>query len=235
MAALSQEATLINLNFSQMLLQKVEEKKMANPNPFEEPGTRSTTMAYRYRKFSMDGTEIIVRTELDTFTTIAGKEQYVKLCALNEFDPRLSGSVDWRRKLDTQNGAVLAAELKNNSNKLAQWTAKAFMSGSDHMRMGFVSRQHPKDCYQHSVLQVQTNTTESFARQINLDMHNCWGILKGYVDLLGRQEPGKYVLLKDPNKPLVRIYNVPMDAFDVREEVVEEGEMEEMDFDEDFQ
>jgi translation initiation factor 3 subunit D len=235
-SALSQEATLINLNFSQHLLQKkAPEEKFASPNPFEQPGSKSVTMAYRYRKFSMDGTEIIVRTELDTFMDVGGKRSFVKLCALNEFDPRLSGSVDWRRKLDTQNGAVLAAELKNNSNKLAMWTAKAQMAGADHMRMGFVSRVHPKDCYNHSILQVQTNTTAAFARQINLDMEQCWGIVKGFVDVLGRQEPGKYVMLKDPNKPLVRIYAVPEDAFDaVAEEAIDE-EMEELDYDDDFQ
>jgi len=232
-AALSQEATMININFSQHLLQKkAEPVRFANPNPFEEPGTRSVVNAYRYRKFNMDGMEMLVRTELDTVTEYAGKKGYVKLCALNEFDPRLSGSVDWRRKLDTQTGAVIAAELKNNSNKLAQWTAKAFMSGSDHMRMGFVSRVHPKDCFNHSILQVQTNTTEAFARQINLNMDNCWGIVKGVVDLVGRQEVGKYVLLKDPNKPLVRMYAVPDDAFD---QVVEEAQEElEVEYDEDF-
>jgi len=237
-AALSQEATLINLNFSQMLLQKKgEEVKFAEPNPFHEAGTGpQVAVGYRYRKFNLDGTEIIVRTELDTFMESSnnGKKTYVKLCALNEFDPRLSGSVDWRRKLDTQNGAVLAAELKNNSNKLAMWTAKATMAGADHMRMGFVSRVHPKDCYTHSILQVQNNSTSGFSRQINLDMDNCWGIVKGFCDLVGRQEPGKYVMVKDPNKPLVRIYSVPDNAFDpVEEDVVDEEE--DVDYDEDFQ
>jgi translation initiation factor 3 subunit D len=28
-----------------------------------------------------------------------------------------------------------------------------------------------------------------------------------------RTDTGKYVLLKDPNKPTMRIYNVPIDAF----------------------
>merc|ERR1711865_858319 len=170
---------------------------------------------------------------LDTFMESSGKRSFVKLCALNEFDPRLSGSVDWRRKLDTQNGAVLAAELKNNSNKLAMWTAKAFMSGADYMRMGFVSRVHPKGCYDHSILQVQQNSTKAFAQQINLDMDNCWGIVKGFCDVIGKQELGKYVLLKDANKPLVRIYNVPDDAFEHHHvEVVEEAE--ELDTDEQF-
>ncbi len=31
-------------------------------------------------------------------------------------------------------------------------------------------------------------------------------------------EEGKYLLLKDPNKPVVRFYSVPTDAFDEAEE-----------------
>lgn len=232
-AALSQEATMININFSQHLLQKkVPPVAFANPNPFVEPGTRNANPAYRYRKFSLDGTDAIVRTELDASMEFAGKQCYVKLCCLNEYDSRLAGSVDWRRKLDQQQGAVQAAELKNNANKLAQWTAKALLGGSEQMRMGFVSRVHPKDCFNHSILQVQTNPTANFADQINLNMKNCWGIVKGICDLVGRQEPGKYVLLKDPNKPLVRMYAVPDDAFDEVEEV--QKEEVDVEYDEDF-
>lgn len=235
-ASLSQEATLININFQQHLLQKKTAAKQLKdgPNPFLEPGMKQVDQGYRYRKFSLDGLTMAVRTELDSASEIAGKPSYVKLCALNEFDPRLSGSVDWRRKLDTQQGAVHAAELKNNSNKLAMWTAKASMAGADHMRMGFVSRVHPKDCFNHSILQVSPQRTTEFARQINLDMDVCWGIVKGFCDLIGRQEPGKYVLVKDPNKPLVRIYGVPDNAFDAvyEEEVMLDDE--DMDYDDDF-
>lgn len=228
-SALSQEATFINLNFSQQLLKKRDEPhSFAEPHPFAEPGEKTTNLAYRYRKFDMDGVPIIVRTEVDA--VLEGTTSFVKLCCLNEFDPRLSGSVDWRRKLDTQNGAVLAAELKNNSNKLAMWTSKAHMGGIEYMKLGFVSRVHPKDCYNHGILQVQSNRTSEFARQINLNMDNCWGIVKGFVDLLDRQEPGKYVLLKDPNKPLVRMYSVPED-FDCAMDMAPEEEDQDIEYD----
>jgi len=234
-ASLSQEATLIGLNFSQHLVQKKAQPMKIGPdaNPFEHPGSRPLNVGYRYRKFDMDGIDVMVRTEVDTYVDGAKGPSFVKLCALNEFDPRVSGSVDWRRKLDTQKGAVLAAELKNNSNKLAMWTSKAFMAGIDHIKMGFVSRVHPKDCYNHSILQVQPSKTIDFARQINLDMDNCWGIVKGFCDLINKQECGKYVMVKDPNKPLVRIYHVPDDAFDaVVDDVIEEDT--EVDYDDEF-
>lgn len=233
--SLAQEATLINLNFGQHLLQKkAASKSFGEPTPFHDPSTRTVECAYRYRQFDLDGTELVVRCELDAVTEIAGKEAYVKLCAVNEYDSRVAGGVDWRRRLDTQNGAVLAAELKNNSNKLAIWTCKAFMSGADHMRMGFVSRVHPKDCFNHSILKVQQNRTTEFASQINLNLENSWGIVKGIIDLIDRQEPGKFVIVRDPNKPILRMYSVPMDAFDVVEDVVVEEDNEDLDYDNSF-
>lgn len=58
------------------------------------------------------------------------------LQALNEWDSKYSGGVDWRQKLDTQRGAVLANELKNNACKLAKWTVQAILAGSDQIKFG---------------------------------------------------------------------------------------------------
>jgi len=44
--------------------------------------------------------------------------------------------VDYRTKLDMQRGAVVATELKNNSFKLAKWTAGAILAGSDQLKFG---------------------------------------------------------------------------------------------------
>lgn len=44
--------------------------------------------------------------------------------------------VDWRQKLDSQRGAVLATELKNNSYKLARWTCCALLAGSEYLKLG---------------------------------------------------------------------------------------------------
>ena len=49
--------------------------------------------------------------------------------ALNEYDSKIGDGVNWRQKIDQQRGAVLATELKNNSCKLAKWTASSIISG----------------------------------------------------------------------------------------------------------
>ena len=65
------------------------------------------------------------RCELDAAQQGSNNEtQFVNLKALNEWDSRHSGNVDWRQKLGSQPGACLANELKNNACKLAKWTVQ---------------------------------------------------------------------------------------------------------------
>ncbi|VEL37648.1 unnamed protein product [Protopolystoma xenopodis] len=42
-----------------------------------------------------------------------------------------------------------------------------------------------------------------FATQISLNMDNALGILRCVIDFFMKQEDGKYLLLKDPNKKTV--------------------------------
>jgi translation initiation factor 3 subunit D len=44
------------------------------------------------------------------------------------------------------------------------------------------------------------------------------------VDLLMKMDPGKYLILKDPNKPFVRIYSVPPTEFESEDEESDEEE-----------
>merc|ERR1719242_2402854 len=85
----------------------------------EEEG-EVASVAYRYRRWDLGNNLVLVcRCELDAVQQGSGSEtQFVNLKALNEWDSRHSGGVDWRQKLDTQRGAVLANELKNNACKL---------------------------------------------------------------------------------------------------------------------
>lgn len=57
-----------------------------------------------------------------------GETQFLSIKALNEWDSKLANGVEWRQKLDTQRGAVLANELRNNSCKLAKWTVQVWYS-----------------------------------------------------------------------------------------------------------
>lgn len=214
-ASLSQEATFVNQNFSQQILHKGGAKRaFAEGNPFAGEGEEVASVAYRYRKWKLDAdTPLFVRCELDAVVDVRGEEVLATVNALNEFDPKVTG-VDWRAKIENQRGAVLATELKNNSNKLAKWTAQAIMAGADLMKLGYVSRVYPKDNLKHTVLAVQAYKPRELALQIALSSGNMWGIVKYLVELCMKLADGKYLLVKDPNKPVLRLYEVPSDAFD---------------------
>ncbi|KAL3810608.1 hypothetical protein ACHAXA_010566 [Cyclostephanos tholiformis] len=152
-------------------------------------------------------------------------DQYMTAFALNEFDPSYCGSasapparpgaaINWRDKIDSQAGAVLASELKNNSFKLAKWTAQSLLAGASQMKIGFVSRISPKNVYEHVVLATQTYSPMDFAAQITLSQGNMWGIMRLFIKLFEDQPEGKYVIMRDPNRAIVRIYGVPVGTFE---------------------
>ncbi|OQR79286.1 eukaryotic translation initiation factor 3 subunit D isoform 1 [Tropilaelaps mercedesae] len=218
---LALEATYINHNFSQQVLKNEGEKvSFENPNPFvsDDAGTPGelASIGYRYRQFDLgDEIGLVVRCEHDgVMIGPNGETQYINIKALNEWDPRYSGGIDWRQKLDSQRGAVLANELKNNSCKLAKWTVQAILAGSHQIKFGYVSRVHVKGTAKHVILGTQQFRPREFAEQINLSMDNAWGILRFIIDTCLKLENGKYLFLKDPHKPVLRLYDIPNDSFE---------------------
>ena len=239
--SLSLEATYINQNFG---FQSVIEKAPPNPVDFDHPnpfyGPDETeplaSCGYRYRVFDLGITEdedvkICVRTEVDAYSPGQGNPRdghgLVTVRALNEFDPRAQGAggaPDWRSKLDSQRGAVVATEMKNNSCKLAKWTVQSVLAGADLLKIGYanesnmggavsllltsffryISRANPRDNTRHVILSTTSVRPTEFAAQLNVSLANGWGIVRTVTDLCMKMPEGKYVLVKDPNK--VRSY-----------------------------
>ena len=108
--------------------------------------------------------------------------------------------MDWRQKLDSQPGAVLAAEIKNNGCKLAKWTACSLLAGVDQIKFGFVSRVNTRATDKHVILGMQQFSPSEFATQIALNIDNSWGIVRCIIDILNKQKDGKYIIIKDANK-----------------------------------
>ena len=101
---------------------------------------------------------------------------------------RQSLQVDWRQKLDTQRGAVLANELKNNACKLAKWTVQSILAGADNLKFGYVTRYNVKDSSRHVILGTQKFNPVEFGQQINLNMDNAWGVVRCILDLIMAQK-----------------------------------------------
>lgn len=248
--ALALEATVINHNFALQTVIESEKDKVEfpRPNPFYNASEETEPLAskaYKYRRFDLslekdeEPLNLIVRTEIDAVLKgTTGADQHIVIKALNEFDHKAQGAggaLDWRTKLASQRGAVVATEMKNNSCKLARWTTQAILAQADHMKLGFVSRSNPRSATSHVILGVVGYKPRDFAAQMNLNLGNGWGIVRTVVDLIhsldddedeeeGEDRLKKYVLVKDPNKPLVRLYNVPQNTFEEEEALAEEPE-----------
>jgi len=216
---LALEATFVNHNFSQQVLKSGEERfKFDEENPFVDADEEGevASVGYRYRRYELGNDLVLVcRCEVDAVLPGTGSEpQFMNIKALNEWDSRFSGGVDWRQKLDTQRGAVLANELKNNACKLAKWTVQSILAGADILKFGYVTRFNVKDSGRHVILGTQQFKPVEFAQQINLSMDNAWGVVRCVLDIIMQQKDGKYLIVKDPNKPTLRLYDIPDNTFD---------------------
>eukprot|EP00816_Leptocylindrus_hargravesii_P007427 CAMPEP_0196807278 /NCGR_PEP_ID=MMETSP1362-20130617/7237_1 /TAXON_ID=163516 /ORGANISM="Leptocylindrus danicus, Strain CCMP1856" /LENGTH=562 /DNA_ID=CAMNT_0042181123 /DNA_START=38 /DNA_END=1726 /DNA_ORIENTATION=- len=224
---LSLEATTINQNFSQQILRQSKtpnnqshRKNFDLANPFYDEddgaanGMEPASVAYKYRRFTLGDIRLVCRCELHGLVQKRGEEQTMTAFALNEWDSKLSGGINWRDKIDTQRGAVLATELKNNSCKLAKWTAQSILAGADQMKIGYVSRVTKSNAYEHVILATQFYKPKEFAQQTTLSVNSMWGIVKMLVEFFGGKDEGKYVIMRDPNKPILRIFSVPPSTFE---------------------
>ena len=164
-----QEIILSN-NFICHFVAEPEKYKFPEENPFaagedsDEEGaeaakTAVASVGYRYRKWDLgNNIRLIARTEHDAVTVTGSNDKdltFMNVKALNEWDSRYSGNIDWRQKLDVQRGAVLANELKHNACKLSKWTVQALLAGSDLLKFGYITRFNMKDSSRHVILGTQ--------------------------------------------------------------------------------
>ncbi|KAI8617956.1 eukaryotic translation initiation factor 3 subunit D [Chytriomyces sp. MP71] len=192
---------------------------------------------HRYRKWDLgNDISLVARTTVDCVVEAPNPEgelaesvadeilesplrDVAQLClattrCLNEFDSRApgsGGSPDWRSKIDQQRGAVMVSEIKNNGNKLARWTVESVLAGAELLKIGFAVRSNTKDRAKHAIVAGLSVKPVEFAGQMNYSLGSGWGVLRAIVDLIYGWGDGKYVMVKDPNKPILRFYSVPSD------------------------
>lgn len=240
-SALCNEATYINQNFSRQVVDQ-ESIPFEKPNPFasESEMPELASCGYRYRSFNMspvseddaeaEKIEMIVRTEVDAAVKTASGTNYVTVRALNEFDNTAQGSggaLPWKKSLDSQRGAVVATEMRNNAAKLARWAVQSILAGAEQLKLGYVARANPKDNSRHVILGTQAYKPRDFAAQMNLSLTNGWGIVKAVVDMCLQLPEGTYIMMKDPNRPILRVYLVPSEQDLEEQEDYDEEEEEE--------
>lgn len=205
--ALALEATSINQNYSQQCLLQGSLKQMPNKNPFFQGTTASMpSVAYKYRVFDLAGLKLLVRCEFDAYNAADGGCVQVK--SLLEWGTKAT-MFGWRDELETLGGAVLATEIKNNSCKFARWAAQAVLLGGSTLKLGFVSRNNYASNKEHSILGSVSVASSDLVAQIGFKLDNAWGIVHQLCTSLLELPEGKYILMKDPQKAAIRLYNVP--------------------------
>lgn len=85
----------------------------------------------------------------------------------------------------------------------------------------------PKVNTRHVILGTQAYKPRDFAAQMNLSLQNGWGIVKAVADMCLQLPEGQYIMLKDPNRPILRIYAVSNEDLEQDEEDQEDEEDEE--------
>ncbi|CAG9464232.1 unnamed protein product [Pedinophyceae sp. YPF-701] len=167
---------------------------------------------FRYRRFELsDGTRLVVRCSVDGVQTKGNDLQTLALYALPEYSPK--GPGDWRRRVETQRGAVLATEIKNNTAKVARWATQALLAGVDLIKFGYVTRRSMKDPSTHVLLATQPIKPSDLAQQIALRMEIGWGIASAFVKMFTGLKGGRHLIAKDPANPVLRVFEVPAGTF----------------------
>jgi len=174
------EATFVHQAFREQVLSSNKSHAFGDALPANLASACVPAAGFKYKRFDLGSIRVVVRCEVDGHVTVANNIQAVAVHALNEFDPKWSG-IDWRTKIDTQRGAVLATELKNNASKMARWTAQALLGDVDVIKIGYVSRASFRSSKTHQLLGTQTVKPKDFASQMNLSMDNAWGIAKALL------------------------------------------------------
>jgi len=149
---------------------------------------------------------MIVRTEVDGYRSGLTEPNYLVIKALNEYDTKITGG--WRSKLETQKAGCFATEVKNNGNKLTKWAVQAHLAAADEIKLGYVSRIHPRDPYNHVILSVNTHTVQDFIREIGTHFGKLWTVLKFLLGEFAKLKDGSYFIMREGSKKQLLIYNI---------------------------
>lgn len=226
MQSLRKEATIVNQAFSQQVLRSSARDgkfEFEHPNPFQEDrqDNEISAVAYRYRRWKVsDDLNVVVRSEVDAvvkrgddkpaLATVKSLLEYpTSRTQTQGYEYGSAGLMEWRNNLDTQRGAVLVTEFRNNSNKMSRWIAQAILAGSQQFRLGFVSRVAPTNSARHVILAVERVVPNQFASQMEVNMNNMWAIVKHVVEEVIKGDDGRYVLVKEPAKSDMSLYLLP--------------------------
>eukprot|EP01061_Rhynchopus_euleeides_P042987 TRINITY_DN74_c0_g1_i1.p2 TRINITY_DN74_c0_g1~~TRINITY_DN74_c0_g1_i1.p2 ORF type:complete len:565 (+),score=264.49 TRINITY_DN74_c0_g1_i1:70-1764(+) len=239
---LMRELTSVSHSLSQQVMkqQPVTGKRAVKEAPLSEElqdhladeKMTAAKVIYRYKKWDVKQSRddenpmrIVARTHIDGYVDATST-----LRTFAYFDPT---GIAWKQKLPMQEGAVTASEIKNNTCRVAKQTAMTLLSGADYMRMGFVARKRSDNATSHHLLHMtKVQSPHNMCMTISQTYRGMWNVLnKILLDIVKAKDPSKnhqrFVLLKEPNKGSLTLYDTHVDQDESESEDEEEEEEEE--------
>ena len=218
---LSREAALVNQAYSQQVITDAKEPiRYENTSPFVEEDANVPEVGYKYRHFSVEDEEaehahmdVVVRTQIDAYQLRGAQKKTVAVHAFHQYAVN-NNDLNWRNVLDSQGGGVLASVVKDEASRLARFTTRALLADADLVSLGFVTRSHPSRHLDHIILGTQVHRTKTIASQMGLAQEALWAVASRIFDSLLSLDEGEYVLLKDANESVLRVYAVPEGSLD---------------------
>jgi translation initiation factor 3 subunit D len=160
---LSREATYLN----QICVQNVvkQNKVLDVATGEEETSNGDATIAYKYRKFTLNDMSVLVRCQVDGYSVKQeGKVQLLSIKTFTERNPGLYKD-DFRSTLDVNPGFVLINQHRSNACKSTRWAIEAMLSNVDNIRFLFASRTYAQTLKKHQILGLQSYNPRSYATQ----------------------------------------------------------------------
>jgi translation initiation factor 3 subunit D len=225
------EATAVSQNITQMLLSGENIEEMEYPNPFfdeEDDSSAPACTTYVYRKTFIPATATSIGRDLNFILrgeVNAKSVGNVAIKTLTEYDSKLTNWKDsFERNRET---AVFATEMKNNSSKISRWLASCVVSDCDTLKVGFVARKNEEDPWNHQLLAVQTHSVSDLMAQMAMSQQSMWSSVLSLIEqIVGIEEEtvGRYLIVKDPAKPVLNLYAIPWDEFEEPDHEDEEAD-----------
>ena len=235
-SSLSKEATKLCRDLTQMLVNPKQRAKLTrevprHKNVFDatveegEDPVASTTYLYRQwtlRRASAPDIVVICRCQVDAVLKSAPNKpgELLRVFTLNEH----SGN-EWKNKMQTGRGAVLAHFIKTNACKFTRWATMATLSGVDNVKLAYATRSLYNSNTSHQFLGLDTKPPSELAAQVGLNMGKMWSAFCVLVDATLELGDGSYMLVREAGKGMLTLYDLG-DSEDEEEqgEVSEEEE-----------
>lgn len=161
-----------------------------------------------YRRFILRNIEYIVRCEIDCLRDPLkeGERPSMAICRTFNDLPTSLRRTNWAVDLEKQRSSLVLAEVKDNSNMFARWTAIGRLMDCTQIFLGFAERKVKTNPSIHVILAAERQAYGRNAGMISLTEKNMMGMMYLIFSKLIGQGDGIYHFQRDARKKSAKIY-----------------------------